>query len=77
MFLSREIAISKRPAESFVLQYLINNKTLSDHQIEKFMKSKGIFYDQEILDNISTIFDLSYFMKQNTKKVRLYTSSRK
>jgi DNA or RNA helicases of superfamily II len=43
MFLSREIAISKRPAESFVLQYLINNKTLSDHQIEKFMKSKGIF----------------------------------
>jgi superfamily II DNA or RNA helicase len=68
MFLSREIAISKRPAESFVLQYLINNKTLSDHQIEKFMKSKGIFYDQEILDNISTIFDLSYFMKQNQKK---------
>lgn len=32
------------------------------------MKSKGIFYDQEILDNISTIFDLSYFMKQNQKK---------
>src|SRR5699024_5745975 len=68
LFLSREIAVSKRPVESLILQSLITENSLTTSEITQLLDDRRVFYDEETLTNVATILDLSYFMKMNQKK---------
>lgn len=68
LFLSREIAVSKRPVEAILLNALINKNTLSHKEVQSLMASKAVFCDDEILTNVASILDLSYFMAMNQEK---------
>lgn len=67
-FISRELTVSKRPLESWILKQLFNNRTLSDENILSELKSRNVFVDHESLNSASSILDLSYFMDRNKKK---------
>lgn len=68
LFLSREIAVSKRPVEAILLTSLIKKESLSDKDIKTLMANNGVFCDDETLTNTASILDLSYFMKKNQEK---------
>ena len=67
-FTSREIAVSKRPLESWIFKQLLNKSSLTDTDIMSGLHSQQIFCDQESLDSAAAILDLSYFMKKNREK---------
>ncbi|GKS81749.1 helicase [Ligilactobacillus pabuli] len=68
LFLSREIAVSKRPVESLILQELIQKQRLTTQQVTQILDQSHVFYDEETLTNVASIFDLSYFMNKNQEK---------
>lgn len=68
LFLSREIAVSKRPIESLILQELIQKQRLNTQQVTQILDQSYVFYDEETLTNVASIFDLSYFMNKNQEK---------
>lgn len=68
LFLSREIAVSKRPIESLILQELIQKQRLNTQQVTQILDQSHVFYDEETLTNVASIFDLSYFMNKNQEK---------
>lgn len=68
LFLSKEIAVAKRPVEDLILQELLKHGTQTDQQVKSMLAAEKIFYDAETLSNVAAIFDLSYFMKLNQKK---------
>ncbi len=67
-FVSREITVSKRPLEAWILKSLLNKYLLTDEDIMSKFKSQHIFCDNESLDSAAAILDLSYFMKKNREK---------
>lgn len=67
-FLSREVAVSKRPLEAMILRGLLKRPTLTDSEIKTEMVVNQFFCDDESLTSAARILDLSYFMKANRKK---------
>lgn len=67
-FISREIAVSKRPLEAWILKELLEQRELSDANILTELKSNNVYCDNESLDSASSILDLSYYMEKNRKK---------
>ncbi|MFD1486236.1 DUF3427 domain-containing protein [Lacticaseibacillus baoqingensis] len=68
LFLSREVAVAKRPLEAWVLQTLIAQHALKDSEILSAMQAQHIFCDHESLTSVERILNLSYFMKKNQEK---------
>lgn len=67
-FISREITVSKRPIEAWILKQLSIKKTLTDNEILSGLRATNIFYDDDSLKNVASILDLSYFMDRNRQK---------
>jgi len=67
-FISREITVSKRPLEAWILKQLFIKKSLSDTDIMSGLKSQHVFCDDESLNSAAAILDLSYFMDKNREK---------
>jgi len=67
-FISKEIAVSKRPIEALILKKLLNQLSTTDDEIISELKSRNIFYDKDSLDNVASILDLSYFVKKKREK---------
>ncbi|WP_225047872.1 DUF3427 domain-containing protein [Lacticaseibacillus kribbianus] len=68
LFLSKEVAVAKRPLEAWILRALIEHRALSDATIATAMTAQGVFCDAETLANVASVLDLSYFMVANRKK---------
>lgn len=67
-FISKEIAVSKRPLESYILKQLLTKKSLTDSDIIADLNKQHIFYDEDSLDSAESILNLNYFMKRNREK---------
>jgi len=67
-FLSKEVAVSKRPIEALILKKLLDQPSTTDDEIISELKSRNIFYDKDSLDNVATVLDLSYFVKKKREK---------
>ncbi|ANZ61098.1 DEAD/DEAH box helicase [Secundilactobacillus paracollinoides] len=68
LFLSREIAVSKRPIEAILLNHLIQKGSLDDRQLRSLLSTQHIFYDEETLVNVASVLNVSYFMEMNQDK---------
>lgn len=68
LFLSKEVAVAKRPLEAWILQQLIAGMQLDDKAIQQAMDDRHVFCDSESLDNVAAVLDLSYFMQANQAK---------
>ncbi|WDF82761.1 DEAD/DEAH box helicase [Lacticaseibacillus pabuli] len=68
LFCSREIAVSKRPVEAWVLSHLLNHESMTDRAILQALDQAGIFCTQASLDSAARVLNQSYFMDQNRQK---------
>ncbi|WP_461213056.1 DUF3427 domain-containing protein [Lacticaseibacillus sp. GG6-2] len=68
LFLSKEVAVAKRPLEAWILKQLLAGVLLDDQKVQAAMKTQNVFCDEESLVNVAAILDLSYFMKTNRAK---------
>lgn len=66
-FISKEITVSKRILEIVILKALLINSKLTNLEIESICHKNNYFYDAEALENITKIFDYSYFLDATAK----------
>lgn len=67
-FISRELTVSKRPLEAWILKQLFDGRKLFDQDILTDLKAANVYVDEESLDSASSILDLSYLMSKNKTK---------
>lgn len=65
---SKEVAVSKRPLEAWVLKQLLIKNSLTDSELLSEFQTHDIFCDQETLDNTAAVLDLSYFAKKKRER---------
>lgn len=67
-FMAKEIATSKRILEIDILGWLLDDDQLNDTEMEERFESAHYFFDEESLDNVQKILDMSYYMTATANK---------
>ena len=67
-FVSKEIVVSKRPSEAWILNQLLIKTSITDANLLSEFQSANIFCDQETLDNTADVLDTTYLSKTKRKK---------